>query len=353
MKLAHWKFTKWCFSCGQFIAKTRAMAFQPRAVPGAVTAALAWLGRQGTRAIATLVFIGIAVPPIDALLKPFVAEAIFVLLCIAFVRVNPAALRGYLRRPAIVVAATAWTMLVIPAVFGAGALVIGVADRSPDLLLALMLQAVASPMMAAPAFAALMGLDDTLVLASLVASSVLTPVTAPLFAYAVIGPALTLSPLVLGLKLFALLAGSALIAVLVRALVGPAAIARHKDAIDGVNILVVFVFVAAVMEHVAARLLDQPVAMIGLAALAFAVCFAVLGLTALAFAAAGWERAFVLGLMASQRNMGLMLAATGGALPDLAWLYFALCQFPIYLSPQLLKPLARRWSPGPKRGNVG
>ena len=40
--------------------------------------------------------------------------------------------------------------------------------------------------------------------------------------------------------------------------------------------------------------------------------------------------------------MGLMLAATGGALPDFVWLYFALSQFPIYLAPQLLKPLARR-----------
>jgi hypothetical protein len=32
--------------------------------------ALAWLGNQGTRAIAALVFIGIAVPPIGQLLKP-------------------------------------------------------------------------------------------------------------------------------------------------------------------------------------------------------------------------------------------------------------------------------------------
>jgi hypothetical protein len=46
--------------------------------------------------------------------------------------------------------------------------------------------------------------------------------------------------------------------------------------------------------------------------------------------------------MVSQRNMGLMLAATNGALPDLAWLYFALSQFPIYLSPQLLKPIVSR-----------
>jgi BASS family bile acid:Na+ symporter len=40
--------------------------------------------------------------------------------------------------------------------------------------------------------------------------------------------------------------------------------------------------------------------------------------------------------------MGLMVAATGNALPELAWLYFALCQFFIYLSPQLLTPLARQ-----------
>jgi hypothetical protein len=82
--------------------------------------------------------------------------------------------------------------------------------------------------------------------------------------------------------------------------------------------------------------------MMALTALAFAVTFAVLALTSLVFAAAGRERAFVLGLMASQRNMGLMLAATGGVLPDFTWIYFALAQFPVYLSPLLLAPLARR-----------
>jgi BASS family bile acid:Na+ symporter len=40
--------------------------------------------------------------------------------------------------------------------------------------------------------------------------------------------------------------------------------------------------------------------------------------------------------------MGLMLAATEGALPGSTWLWFALCQFPIYLSPQFLVSLLRR-----------
>jgi BASS family bile acid:Na+ symporter len=49
-----------------------------------------------------------------------------------------------------------------------------------------------------------------------------------------------------------------------------------------------------------------------------------------------------LGLMVSQRNMGLMLAATDGILPGTTWLYFAFSQFPIYLTPLLLKPIVQR-----------
>jgi len=305
-------------------------------------AALAWLGRQGTRAVAAIVFIAIAAPPLDALLKPFVSAAIFVLLCIAFMRVDTTALRRYLGQPWLVVATTAWTMLVIPALFGAGAVAAGLDMRSPDLFLGFMLQGMAPPMMAAPAFAALMGFDATLVLVTLVAGTALTPLTAPLFAYLFVGPALAMSPLALGLRLFAILAGSGLLAVVIRLTVGTAAIVRRRFEIDGLNILIAYVFVAAVMENVAGRFLAEPAAMIGIAALAFAVSGVLFILTAGLFVRAGREHAFTIAFMTTQRNMGLMLAATGGALPDLAWIYFALCQFPIYLLPQMLKPLARR-----------
>lgn len=332
------------------------MEFLSRLVLDAPAAMLSWLGRQGTRAVAALIVVGIVMPSIGALLKPFVTEAVFVLLCIAFLRVDAAAFRIYLGRPAIVLAATAWTSLVIPTLFGASYLAFGLKDQSPDLFLALVLQAIASPLMAAPALAALMGLEATLVLCTMVTSTALLPFTAPLFAHAFIGPALTLSPLALGLKLFAILAGSALVGFTVRRIDGLAAIERQKERIDGFNILVLFVFIAAIMEGVAARLLATPMITIGLVALAFVVFFAVLCLTTPLFASAGRERALTLGFMASQRNMGLMLAATGGALPDLTWLYFAFSYFPIYLSPLLLQPLARRiiaraqTTPTPPRG---
>ena len=237
-----------------------------------------------------------------------------------------------------------WTTFGVPLIAGVGSLATGLDVGSPDLFLALMLQAVAAPMMAAPALAALMGLDSTLVLITLVTSISLIPISAPLFAYAFFGAALTLSPLGLGLKLFAIVAGSLFIAAGIRWTVGAPAIERQKGVIDGINIIILFVFVSAVMGTVVGSFWANPIRVIELTAFAFAVFFALLGVTVLIFRKCGHERAFALGLMVSQRNMGLMLAATSGVLPGTTWLYFALSQFPVYLTPLLLKPIARRLS---------
>ena len=307
--------------------------------------ALTWIGGQGARAIAALVFIGVALPPLGELLKPCVAEAIFLLLCISFMRVDVSALRNYLRRPGLVIAATAWTTLAVPAIIGLGAVAVGTDARWPDLFLALMLQGVASPMMASPALAAVMGLDATLVLVTLVTSTTLVPFTAPLLAYAFLGTAFKLSPLGLGVKLAAILSGSLLVALVLRRAMGVAAIQRHKLTIDGINIIVLLVFVSAVMGNVAGSLFADPLLMIELGLIAFGVFFALTGVSALIFRAAGHERALAVGLMVSQRNMGLMVAATEGVLPGTTWLYFALSQFPIYLSPQLLMPIVKRLRP--------
>jgi BASS family bile acid:Na+ symporter len=341
MALPHVRRRNAVFARSSLLRNSRMLATLQRiaAVP---VRALVWLGGQGARAIAALVFIGIAVPPLGELLKPFVTEAIFLLLCISFLRVDIGALREYLRRPSLVLAATAWTTLAVPLITGGICSVTGVDTRFADLHLALMLQAVASPMMASPALAALMGLDSTLVLVTLVTSTALVPITAPLFAYIFLGAALTLSPLALGLKLIAILAGSLSVASAIRWTAGVPAIKRHARTIDGLTILFLLVFVSAVMGNVVGGFLADPLTTITLTILAFTVFFALLGATMLVFRRAGHGRALALGLMVSQRNMGLMLAATDGILPGTAWLYFALSQFPIYLSPQLLGPIVRK-----------
>jgi hypothetical protein len=303
---------------------------------------LTWLGGQGTRAVAAVVFIALAVPPLGALLRPYVTEAIFVLLCISFMRVDIAALYSHLRRPALVATATAWTVIGVPVIVGLIVHVTGLTARSPGLALALMLQSMASPMMASPALAALMGLDATLVLVTLVTATALVPFTASLFASLFLGDMLSVTPATLGLKLLGILAASLLAATVIRWVFGAAAIQRHRRPIDGFNIVILLIFAAAIMGDVTSDLVAQPVFTIGLALLSFTIYFTLLAITTLLFRRIGYERALALGLMVSQRNLGLMLAATAGALPPTTWLYFAMTQFPIHLAPYMLTPIARR-----------
>jgi BASS family bile acid:Na+ symporter len=304
--------------------------------------ALTWLGDQGTRAVAAIAFIAVAVPPLGALLRPYVTEAILCLLCISFMRVDLVALYGHLRRPALIASATVWTTIAVPLIVGLLAHATGLDRSSPGLFLALMLQGMASPMMAAPALAALIGLDATLPLVTLVTATALVPFTASLVASLFLGDMLSISPLVLGTKLLGILAVSLVGATAIRWTFGAEAIQRHKRPIDGLNIVILLVFASAVMGDVASDLVADPLFTIAVALLAFAVYFTLLTVTTLIFRRVGTERAFAIGLMVSQRNLGLMLAATAGALPPATWLYFAMTQFPIHLAPYLLTPIARR-----------
>jgi hypothetical protein len=304
--------------------------------------ALAWLGRHGTGAVAASIFLGLAVPPLAAVFKPFVSAAIFLLLMLAFLRVDARELRAHFAEPRLVVLATAWIMLAVPAALGFAFLALGLPGRAPDLFLGLMLQASAPPIMAAPAFAALMGLEAALSLATLVLCMAVTPLTAAAFAQLFVGPALPLRPIALGLQLTLILAGSAACAAAIRAVAGKAWVERQRERIDGLSVVLLFVFAVAVMGGVTLRFLAEPLFVIGLLVLSFVLALGLTAATTLAFARAGRGRAFALGLACGHRNLGLMLAATGGAVPDPVWLYFGIAQFPIYLVPQLLKPIAQR-----------
>lgn len=310
----------------------------------ALAAALSLVGRHGTLLAAASIFIGLALPDLAALLKPALGPVIVVMLGLAFLRVDQAALRRYFARPGLIAAATVWLMLVAPALIGTAFLYAGIAHALPGLYFMLVLQLSAPGLMSAPAVAALLGLDVALTLAGLIVSVAIAPVTASLFTHVFLGTALA-SPLALGLRLFLIIAGAALGAALVRRITGAAFIETHKERIDGLSVLLFMAFAVAAMDGVTAHLISDPRLVGELTLIAFALSLGMTAVTTLVFWPAGRARAFAIGLMAGNRNIGLMLAATGFAVSDVAWLYFAVAQFPIYLLPHLMRPLAR-WATG-------
>ncbi len=312
--------------------------------------ALGWLGRNGTRAVAISILAGIAVPPLGALVRPYFADTVVVLLILSFLRVDPQALRAQWLKPRLLIAATAWTMLALPvlalALLSAIAFASGgePASWQRGLFLALMLQAVAPPIFSSPSLAALIGLNGAISLGLLIACTALTPLTAPVLAAVFFGADVTISPLALGIRLALMLVGAALVAAVIRAIAGRLWVERQRDRIDGLSVIVLFLFAVALMGDVLQNVVARPLAVLGMIILSFVVSLVLSALTALVFVRAGWSSALTLGHSAGSRNMGLMLAAAAGAVPELVWLYIGLAQLPIYLLPLLFKPLLLRLS---------
>lgn len=311
------------------------------AILNALNAALAWLGRQGTRALAVSIFFGLAVPQLAAYVKPHLGETVFVLLLFSYLRTDPGAFTRYLKAPGLAMAAALWVMVAVPALFGGAYALSGIREAIPGLYTIMILQCAIAPITSSAAFAALMGLDVAFSLVTLIICSALSPVTTVAFSYLFLGSSL-FSPIELGGKLFFFFAASGAVAYAIRRVAGQPWIERQKEPIDGLNVIAVFVFAIAAMDGVPRHVMADPLFAIELLVLIIVLTCALIGLSALVFIRSGLDRGLVIGLLAAFRNVGVIMAALGTSLPDLAWFYFAMVQFPIFLLPHLLKPLARR-----------
>jgi hypothetical protein len=263
----------------------------------AFAAALALCGRHGTLIAAASIFIGLALPTLAAAFRPHLGETIFVMLTLAFLRVDPVELRRHWAQPGLIAAATVWTMLILPAVLGTLFLAFKLDQIMPGLYFMLVLQMSAPGLMSSPALAALLGLDVALTLATLIVATAVTPFTASLFTHVFLGTALV-SPLELGLRLFVIIAGCALAGAVIRLIAGRKFIEGQREAIDGLSVIAMSMFAIAAMDGAMDHFRADPSLVIRLTALAFLLALASIAVTAIAFQRAGRARAFAIGLIA-------------------------------------------------------
>ncbi|HEX2137802.1 MAG TPA: Na+-dependent transporter [Microvirga sp.] len=306
---------------------------------------LALIGRYGTQGFAVSIFLGLALPQFAAAARPLLAVTIFVFVMITFARVDAKALAGLLRRPAPLVLATAWLVLAPATVVTLVLALIGREAIDPGLVLGLAVLGAAPPIMSAPAVAMLLGLEPTLVTAAVLLSTSLSPFVSPFLAEVVAGALVPLDLAVLIQRLVILIGGATLAAALLRVGLGEARIRAHKAHFDGVGVVMYFLFAVAAMDGVLAAALTDPGRVARFLVIAFAISMGGFGAAMLLLRTLRPADRLVLGYGTGQRNMGLLIAALGAATPDTTFLFFALAQFPIYLMPQIVKPLASRFRP--------
>ncbi|TCT06494.1 BASS family bile acid:Na+ symporter [Tepidamorphus gemmatus] len=317
-----------------------------------VIAAIDWIGAQGTRAVALSLVVGMAVPPLSAVMKPTIPYAVFLLLVVAFARVDLGALKARLRAGGLVLLVVVWMMLMLPAAVGLAVWATGLVETDPGIAAAIVLMAIAPPIMSSPAFTYLLDLDGALSLTVLVAAMVATPILCPAAAQIILGDMLPISALDLAIRLAMLLAGSVAVAAVVRRLLGGERIERSGNVFDGLNVLLLFAFAVAIMDGVAARLVSDPGLILFCLVVAFGMALAVMTLSFGAFRLAGRSTALTVAVSSGNRNMALMAAALTGAIPEVSWVYFAVAQVPIYLLPLLMKPVVRRLLAAPGGGSA-
>ena len=306
---------------------------------------IAWIGKLGTFGVAAGIFLGLVLPELASFFRPWLAWTIFAILALTMARVDLGLLSDIIRKPLRICGTTFVIMVAFPILTGFVLQAIGIWTWWPDLALAILIMATAPPLLSAPALIYLIGLDGPLAMATLLGCVTITPITVPLIMSWFAGPALSVSTLDLAFQLFTLIAGAALAAGLFRTIIGNKWIAANTDTVDGLMIIAMFIFAVTFMDGIGLKILETPTRIGTLTTLAFGLStLFILVLTSI-YWSGGRERALTIGIVNGNRSVGLIVAAVAGNIPDLTWTYCALAQFPIYLLPFILKPIAGRLAP--------
>ncbi|MCS6854521.1 MAG: hypothetical protein NZ523_07175 [Elioraea sp.] len=301
--------------------------------------ACAW---HGSALLAVSIFLGLFAPPLARAMRFIITPTVVGLMTLVLLRVDFAAVFGYLRRPRLVLWLVAWLMVGAPLLAWS---LVRLAQFDGPLAEALVIMATGCAATSAPAFARLVGLDPQLSLVASVLSTLVVPFTAPPLALGLLGVALPLTVGGLSARLALVVGLPLLLSLAIRRIAGEERLAPWSRAIDGAAVLLVALYGVGVMDGILAGFLARPGFMLGALVLAFAGNYGLNAATAAAFLPFGRKIALATGLLSGNRNMALYLAVLPPETGFDILAFFALCQFPLFLSPFLLKPLYRRLVP--------
>ncbi len=307
---------------------------------------LSWLGRHASLLFFTGVFSGVLVPPLASLLAPLLLPAILLPFGVALLKLEPLALLQHLRRPGLVLGLVLWSLLGAPLAVAVVVRSIGVESGLAALLIT---TAACAPLMASGALAMLLGLDVALALLVVVPATALVPLTVPPLALWLAGLTIDLPALELGLRLAALILGSAALALVIRRWLGVQRLRAGGSVLDGLAVLGFVIFAIGVMDGFTLTALDRPGVVAAAVLAVFVLNAGLQALTALCL----WlfvarRTALTAGLVAGNNNIGLVLASVIDTAPATMLVYVAAAQFPIYLLPIVQRRLYPRLLDGQK-----
>ncbi|CAN1552673.1 COG0385 Predicted Na+-dependent transporter [Rhabdaerophilaceae bacterium] len=300
---------------------------------------LARLGQFAAPAYAISIVLGLALPQLAAAMRPVLPVTIFIFTMLAFARMNMPGMGAVLAAPRRLLGTFAVSCVLPPLV---GYLFLHVPffrDLEPGIKLGIALMAAAPPLMASPVYAALLGFENSLALATLVLGMVATPFLAPMTASLMAGAEVPIAPSALAERLLLFVGSGIFGGFALRWLVGMPRLQSIKLELDGLGVLMFFLFAIAAMDGVLVASLAMPAQIFTMLALSTGISALNFALAYLILRPLAFNDRFSASICIGLRNMGLLVAPIIAILPKMTFLYFALAQIPIYVAPLMLKAL--------------
>lgn len=279
--------------------------------------------------LAGSILVGIAVPPVAELLRPYLFAFVFFLMLFSLLTIRLRDVLPNRRLSARLVTVMAWQMIALPLAVGLWHRLAPGAGAWSELMF---ITACAGSIFGASAFARVMNLDTAFTLRGVIAGTLLMPVVLVLLA-----PFVTqrlgdfdFGAYVMRLFIFILAPLGAAYWYQSRR---PAHSERETLLFGRLTIVFLALFGIAIMDGIGERLWHQPAETLGLLGLALAVYGLFFGLGVVLFLPWGRRQALTTGLLSAYRNLALVLAVGGNLLPPGFIVYAALWQIPMYLTP--------------------
>jgi BASS family bile acid:Na+ symporter len=295
-------------------------------------------GRNGAAVVIAGVTIGLCIPFLSELARPYMSVAIFVFTFGSFLKFDTGSFGAEavnLKRNILMIL---WATFGVPLFI---ALIIIVARPGPELAQGLLFWSLVPVSPACVAFAAILRLNMPITLLATVAGTAASPFYIPALAALLGGYHLAIDPVATCLHLVLLVGGAFLASAAVKRLAGRF-VRDNPEAMTGIAVLAMFLAGMGSMRGMQAHLLAQPETSLGFVLLAYALLFGAELTGTLLFWRYGRTAALTAGLISGTRTITLAWVVLGDQVLPLADLFLATSMIAKYTAPGLTKWLLAR-----------
>jgi len=301
-----------------------------------VIAALEWVGVRARWILAIGAIAALALQDLAASMRPALPAFVALMYLLAMVRIDLGAVFRRSLQPsrfAMLLGVCLGLMVVTPALIN---IIAELTSLPNELRESLVYIAAGPPLGSAAALCLLLGLDAALAIELTILGSFLTPFLGPFVTSLLLGAAVPIDPFALSLRLAAMIGAGAVLAIVLRRVLGAELITRRANVFDGIGALAMLATIVPIFDGATEQILRTPLLATATLALVFALNIGMQFLaTPILRRVTGRESGGAMGLIWGNRNAALYLAALPQA--PVFSLFVALYQFPMYMTPLIMR----------------